>query len=34
MIDTCEEDEANRDLVFFVHGEAKRNIVEIHKKEK
>lgn len=34
MIDACEEDEANRDFVLFVHGEAKRKIVEIHKKEK
>jgi dihydroorotase len=28
------KDEANRDLVLFVHGEAKRKIVEIHEKEK
>jgi hypothetical protein len=29
-----EEDEANRDFVLFVHGEAKRKNVEIPEKEK
>ncbi len=29
-----EEDEANRDFMLFIHGEAKRKIVEIRKKEK